>query len=110
MRRYDLETIEFAQAEENKIEVFNYREHHLEEDSRGDDRDDYRRDYARVLYSSSFRRLQGKMQLLGIDHTHFYRNRLTHSLEVAQIAGSIARDLDFKNPIVTVKLNTLIHK
>lgn len=53
-------------------------------------RDAYHRDYSRVLYSSSFRRLQGKMQILGIESTAFFRNRLTHSLEVAQIAHSIA--------------------
>ena len=50
----------------------------------------YQRDYARIMYSSSFRRLQGKMQLLGIRNDQFFRNRLTHSLEVAQIARSIA--------------------
>lgn len=53
-------------------------------------RDDYHRDYTRILYSSSFRRLQGKMQILGIESTAFFRNRLTHSLEVSQIAHSIA--------------------
>ena len=57
------------------------------------DRSEYSRDYARILYSSSFRRLQGKMQILGVDSTAFFRNRLTHSLEVAQIAKSIARVL-----------------
>ena len=57
------------------------------------DRSEYSRDYARILYSSSFRRLQGKMQILGVESTAFYRNRLTHSLEVAQIAKSIARVL-----------------
>lgn len=50
----------------------------------------FQRDYARIMYSSSFRRLQGKMQLLGIKNEQFFRNRLTHSLEVAQIARSIA--------------------
>lgn len=54
------------------------------------ERDDYHRDYTRILYSSSFRRLQGKMQILGIEPSAFFRNRLTHSLEVAQIAHSIA--------------------
>ena len=53
-------------------------------------RDDFHRDYSRILYSSSFRRLQGKMQILGIESTAFFRNRLTHSLEVSQIAHSIA--------------------
>ena len=54
------------------------------------ERDCYQRDYARVLYSPSFRRLQGKMQINGIKSDAFYRNRLTHSLEVAQIATGIA--------------------
>jgi len=53
-------------------------------------RDDFQRDYSRILYSASFRRLQGKMQINGIKSDAFYRNRLTHSLEVAQIAVSIA--------------------
>lgn len=69
-------------------------------DNRGQDRNIYMRDYARILYSSSFRRLQGKMQLLGIDSTHFHRNRLTHSLEVAQIGRTIAEHLDV-DPCVT---------
>jgi dGTPase len=54
------------------------------------------RDYGRVLYSSSFRRLQGKMQYLGISQEQFFRNRLTHSLEVEQIAEGIAWILDRK--------------
>lgn len=37
----------------------------------------FQRDYARIMYSSSFRRLQGKMQLLGIKNDQFFRNRLT---------------------------------
>jgi dGTPase len=49
-----------------------------------------RKDYARLLHSASWRRLQGKTQLFpGVD-SEFFRNRLTHSLEVAQIAKSIA--------------------
>lgn len=71
-------------------------------------RDDYQRDYARILYSSSFRRLQGKMQLFEVDPEKFNRNRLTHSLEVAQIARSIASDLELKHPVV-VELAALAH-
>lgn len=56
-------------------------------------RNEFQRDYARILYSPSFRRLQGKMQINGVKSDAFYRNRLTHSLEVAQIATSIATTL-----------------
>lgn len=59
-------------------------------------RDNYHRDYTRILYSSSFRRLQGKMQILGIEDSAFFRNRLTHSLEVSQIAHSIAAEIGDK--------------
>lgn len=38
-------------------------------------------DYSRILYSSSYRRLQGKMQLFVPKSEVFYRNRLTHSHE-----------------------------
>lgn len=64
------------------------------EDSR--ERPDYHRDYTRILYSSAFRRLQGKMQLLGISSSNFFRNRLTHSLEVCQIARLIAEDIGYE--------------
>lgn len=57
------------------------------------ERNPFQRDYSRILYSSSFRRLQGKMQLLGIQEESFHRNRLTHSLEVAQVARGIAERL-----------------
>ena len=42
------------------------------------------------MYSNSFRRLQGKMQLMPVKADRFNCNRLTHSLEVSQIARSIA--------------------
>lgn len=57
-------------------------------------RSEARRDKARLIHSAAFRRLQGKTQLFpGID-SDFFRNRLTHSIEVAQIAESIAHALN----------------
>lgn len=97
---YDLETIEYAKTQEEIISKLEYRMVSTE-DNRSNNRDDVMKDYARVLYSSSFRRLQGKMQLLGVDANKFNRNRLTHSLEVAQIARSIALDLGLSKTVVS---------
>lgn len=97
---YDKKTIAFSKEQEKIIKKLEFRA--VDDDhNRGEGRNFCSIDYARVLYSSSFRRLQGKMQLLGINASHFYRNRLTHSLEVAQIARSIATNLKLKSPIVT---------
>ena len=90
---YDNETKEYAQEQEQLIKCLEYRFHDTN-DNRSNNRQTLMRDYARVLYSSSFRRLQGKMQLLGVDANKFNRNRLTHSLEVAQIARTIAFKLE----------------
>lgn len=57
-------------------------------------RSPYRRDYARLIHSPAFRRLQGKTQLFPGHESDFFRNRLTHSLEVAQIAKGIAERLN----------------
>jgi dGTP triphosphohydrolase len=60
----------------------------------GDARSPFDVDYARIVHSGSFRRLQGKTQILNLGDSDFYRTRLTHSLEVAQIAGSVVRQLE----------------
>jgi dGTPase len=61
-----------------------------------DERTPFDTDYSRIVHSASFRRLQGKTQILNLGDSDFYRTRLTHSLEVAQIAGGVVRQLAAK--------------
>lgn len=57
-------------------------------------RSNFDRDYGRIIHCSSFRRLQGKTQVWGEEEVDFFRNRLTHSLEVAQIGFGISQILN----------------
>lgn len=57
-------------------------------------RTDFERDYCRVAYSSQFRRLAGKTQILPETKIDHVRNRLTHSVEVSTIASSIFREYE----------------
>lgn len=61
-----------------------------------DIRSQFQRDYDRIIFSSPFRRLQNKTQVFPLPGSVFVHNRLTHSLEVASVGRSIARQLAFE--------------
>jgi len=59
-----------------------------------DYRTPFRRNRDRLIHNAAFRRLQGKTQVFLSGEYDFYRTRLTHSIEVAQISGSIGQYLN----------------
>ncbi|WP_295076207.1 deoxyguanosinetriphosphate triphosphohydrolase [Ruminococcus sp.] len=56
-----------------------------------DPRNEFQRDYHRIIGSASFRRLQDKTQVFPLDRGDFVRTRLTHSLEVSSFAKSLGQ-------------------
>ena len=61
--------------------------------SADDMRTEYQRDRDRILHCKSFRRLKGKTQVFLSPQGDHYRTRLTHTLEVTQVARTLARAL-----------------
>src|ERR1700683_655254 len=62
-------------------------------------RDDYARDRDRVIHSRAFRRLEAKTQVFTTRYSDHFRNRLTHTLEVAQIARTVAGALSLNTDL-----------
>jgi len=62
-------------------------------------RNDYARDRDRVVHSRAFRRLEAKTQVFTTRYSDHFRNRLTHTLEVAQIARTVAGALNLNTDL-----------
>ncbi len=56
-------------------------------------RNDFQRDRDRIIHSRAFRRLEGKTQVFAVGFGDHFRNRLTHTIEVAQVARTISHTL-----------------
>ncbi len=63
-------------------------------------RDDFQRDRDRVVHSRAFRRLENKTQVFSHRYSDHFRNRLTHTIEVAQISRTIAAELGLNEDLV----------
>src|SRR5437870_4190309 len=63
-------------------------------------RNDFQRDRDRVIHSRAFRRLEAKTQVFTSRYSDHFRNRLTHTLEVAQISRTIAAQLGLNADLV----------
>lgn len=65
-------------------------------------RSDFQRDRDRVIHTKAFRRLEKKTQVFAPDYSDHFRNRLTHTIEVAQIARTIAEALGLNADLAEV--------
>jgi dGTPase len=63
-------------------------------------RNDYERDRDRIIHSRAFRRLENKTQVFTRRYSDHFRDRLTHTLEVAQISRTVARALGLNEDLV----------
>src|SRR5450755_1357588 len=65
-------------------------------------RNDFQRDRDRIIHSRAFRRLEAKTQVFTRRYSDHFRNRLTHTIEVAQISRTIARQLGLNSDLAEV--------
>ena len=97
--REKLEQREFETLSEIATKSANSKGRKVEEEQ-SDLRTDFQRDRDRILHSKAFRRLKHKTQVFLSPFDDHFRTRLTHTLEVSQIARTIARALNLNEDLV----------
>jgi dGTPase len=77
-------------------------------ETRNDNRTEFQRDYDRLIFSASFRRLQNKTQVFPLPTNIFVHNRLTHSLEVACVGRSLGTIVAQKLGLDTAAIGSIV--
>ena len=84
----------------NTSQFLNYRRYVENSESGPCRRDEFQRDRDRIMHSRAFRRMMHKTQIFNANMGDHYRNRLTHTLEVSQIARSIGKALNLNDELI----------
>lgn len=98
MTRKDLEEREYLILDEKACKARDSKGR-LKAEKKCDTRTDFQRDRDRIIHSKSFRRLMHKTQVFLAPEGDHFRTRLTHTLEVSQIARTIARALNYNEDL-----------
>lgn len=96
--------LEIEQLEEKNLAPFAMKSKDSEgrefEEPQHENRTCYQRDRDRIVHSEAFRKLEYKTQVFSIFEADYYRTRLTHTLEVAQIGRTIGRNLRLNEDLI----------
>ena len=87
-------------AAPNNSAFLNSRRHGFDDEHGIYTRDEFQRDRDRIMHSRAFRRMMHKTQIFNANIGDHYRNRLTHTLEVSQIARSIGKNLSLNDELI----------
>lgn len=98
LKREDLEKREYLILDEKACKSADSKGR-LKPEKKCETRTDFQRDRDRIIHSKSFRRLMHKTQVFLAPEGDHFRTRLTHTLEVSQIARTIARALNYNEDL-----------
>jgi predicted deoxyguanosinetriphosphate triphosphohydrolase len=94
-------------GKQSKSELISRYDRRFKRDRPEDNRSAFQRDRDRILFTSAFRRLAGVTQVFSAEEGHIFHNRLTHSLEVAQVGRRLCERLttDYRETADRLEIN-----